>query len=76
MRAACYAETSYLDLYYAFLPGPMKGAKRLVLLLPLDERERLGSDWIDTMAEHAAIVWHGAPDAATDLQAHEFVAAP
>ena len=36
LRQACYRQTTYLDRFYSILPGPMKGSKRLVVLVPSD----------------------------------------
>jgi hypothetical protein len=51
----------------------MKGSKRLVLLLESAERERLGPAWIESIAEHAAILWRGARIAADELREHEYL---
>ena len=34
LRQACYRQTTYLDRFYSILPGPMKGSKRVVVLIP------------------------------------------
>jgi hypothetical protein len=70
LRAACYRDTTYLDRFYAILPGSMKGSKRLVLVLPGAARRDVDAGWIDSMAEHAAILWRGG--AAGELQEHEY----
>ena len=47
LLAACHAQPTYLDKYYAMHPGPRRGAKRLILSDPLPERramaKRLGA---------------------------------
>jgi len=59
LQAACFRSTSYLDRYYSlcFEPG---GAKRLLVLLPSAERERLGADWAARVAPYATLLWRGA----------------
>jgi len=57
LRRTCYRRTTYLDRFYSILPGPMKGSKRLVVLLDASDRERLGSEAIAALEEFAAIVW-------------------
>lgn len=56
LKQACYRRTTYLDRFYSILPGPMKGSKRLVVLLePVDE-ERLDSSLVAEMEDFATIV--------------------
>jgi len=60
ISAACNAHPTYLDKYYALQPGGLRGAKRLVLLLPSAWRSRLGADWIEGVTNRwASIVWRG-----------------
>lgn len=59
LRAA-FATTSYLDRFYAVMPGRPKGAKRLVVVVAATERERLGRAWASSIGEFATIVWQGA----------------
>jgi radical SAM superfamily enzyme YgiQ (UPF0313 family) len=40
LRLSCYRQTTYLDRFYSILPGPMKGSKRLVVLLPAEVLDR------------------------------------
>lgn len=56
LKRTCYRRTTYLDRFYSILPGPMKGSKRLVLLLSEDEAERLNESEVDAIAEFATIV--------------------
>lgn len=56
---ACQERPSYLDRYYALQPGGLRGAKRLVLLLPGDLRERLPAGWLDAAGEWATVAWGG-----------------
>ncbi|MGC3968345.1 MAG: radical SAM protein [Pirellulales bacterium] len=75
LRAALET-TSYLDRFYAVMPGRPKGAKRLIVVAPHDRRETLGRDWADALGELATIVWRGAPPAApvADLDHYELFA--
>ncbi len=59
LLATCYETTSYLDFFYALSSSPLSGAKRLVVVLPLAMRTRLGLDWIDSLGEMAFILWTG-----------------
>jgi radical SAM superfamily enzyme YgiQ (UPF0313 family) len=56
---ACHPNASYLDLYYSLHPNRLLGAKRLVVLLPGEERSRPGPEWIDQVSEYATLVWRG-----------------
>jgi len=71
---ACYSSTSYLDLFYSLHPNRLLGAKRLVVLLPVEHRARLGPAWIDEAGRYATLVWRGGPAAEDDLAPHEHVA--
>ena len=72
LRAA-FETTSYLDRFYAVMPGRPKGAKRLIVVVPQAERESLGRDWADRLGEFATIVWRGPAAAAPldDLDSYE-----
>lgn len=59
LMEVCYSSTSYLDRYYSMHPGHLPGAKRLFVLLPVEERARLGQRWIRKTGRCAAILWHG-----------------
>jgi hypothetical protein len=73
LTRACYRRTTYLDRFYSILPGPMKGSKRLVVLLDASRRETLDTEQIASIGEYAAIVWHGAPETdARELSEHEY----
>jgi hypothetical protein len=73
---ACQEAPTYLDRYYAVLPGAPKGAKRLVVLLPAAERERLGEAWIEAVTERATLLWHGDGLDNSELLEQEFTSAP
>jgi len=72
LLAACHPSTSYLDRYYS-LSGQRRGAKRLVVLLPSTQRERLGQAWITEVAPYATIAWRGGLSAPSQLQPHEYL---
>lgn len=57
LERACYRQTTYLDRFYSILPGPMKGSKRLVVLLEAGARERLDREAIAAIEELATIAW-------------------
>ncbi len=57
VRAACYGSLSYLDRFYSLQPASRASAKRLVVVLPLAERDRLGRHWRRIVAPYASVVW-------------------
>lgn len=71
---ACFRRPTYLDRFYAVQPGPPKGAKRLVVLAPLEQRTRIELEWIADIADYGTIVWRGRAGEQEDLDAHEYVA--
>lgn len=73
VTAACQAQPTYLDRFYALQPGRPIGGKRIVVLLPWEERDRLGRMWSETVGEFATITWRGPDAAAIDLEEHEQV---
>ncbi len=70
LRAALES-TSYLDRFYSVMPGPIKGAKRLVVVAPYAAREVAGRGWAATVGEMATIVWRGCP-AVADVDSGPF----
>ena len=73
---ACFSRPTYLDKFYAVLPGRTQGAKRLIVVLPLAERDVLGPEWISAVGDFATIVWRGDETvSAGDLDEHELVVA-
>ncbi len=73
LTRTCYRRTTYLDRFYSILPGPMKGSKRLVVLLDAAQRESLDAGQIAGIGEFASIVWRGTPNAdAHELSEHEY----
>ena len=72
MLEASFRTSSYLDRYYSLHPCRLLGAKRLVVVMPLAERDRLGPAWIDMVGEYATLVWRGGRIAEEELADHEF----
>jgi radical SAM superfamily enzyme YgiQ (UPF0313 family) len=58
LLAACQANPTYLDKYYALQPGRPNGAKRLIVLLPLALRQQLPGEWGEDVGRLATVVWH------------------
>lgn len=75
INEASQANPSYLDRFYAVLPGPGRavGAKRIIVLLPIEERARLGENWVRSVAEFATLLWRGEEPADEPLAEHEYV---
>jgi radical SAM superfamily enzyme YgiQ (UPF0313 family) len=74
LLAACQANPTYLDKYYALQPGRPNGAKRLVVLLPGTLRERLPPEWVADVGRLATVAWRvGANEAlpADEMEAYE-----
>lgn len=75
LKRTCYRRTTYLDRFYSILPGPMKGSKRIILLLNAAQRERMDEAEIEAVGEFAAIVWRGFPESRiAELGEHEYSA--
>jgi hypothetical protein len=55
-QEACFASTSYLDMYYTLHPNGLLSAKRLVVVLPFEDRAILGPAGLDQIAQYATIV--------------------
>ena len=53
LRQECYRRTTYLDRFYSILPGPMKGSKRLVVVLGEDAMGRLSPETAAAIDEFA-----------------------
>lgn len=68
-----YRLSSYLDRFYSMAPGRRKGAKRFILLLPLEIRDELGDEWIDRVGNYADVVWQGTEDATEEMAEFEYV---
>ena len=76
LLAACFRNPTYLDKFYSVLPGRPKGAKRLVVLLPAEERDTLDPAWIAEAGNYAAIAWQGQMPPDANLDEHEYVLGP
>jgi radical SAM superfamily enzyme YgiQ (UPF0313 family) len=61
LRRVCYRRTTYLDRFYSILPGPMKGSKRLVVVLDAGD-DRLSEAELDAVGEYATLVSRGESD--------------
>jgi len=75
LLAVCQARPTYLDRYYALQPGSSNGAKRLLILLPLQLRAQLNPEWIDDIGAFATLVWQAPPREQLpeeELAIHEF----
>jgi hypothetical protein len=62
LMAACQANPTYLDKFYALQPGRQNGAKRLIVVLPLSLRTRLPLRWIEDVGESSTLVWQTGPE--------------
>jgi len=60
LLAAAFRRPTYLDRFYSISPGRIKGAKRLLVLLPAELRNRAPRQWLSQVANRATIVWRGA----------------
>ena len=56
LNRVCYRTTNYLDRFYSILPGPMKGSKRLIVLLESEDESLLGPETLNELEEYAAIL--------------------
>ncbi len=75
LLAACLENPTYLDKFYALLPGRPNGAKRLAVLLPLELRAVSDADRVADAGSFASVVWQAtATDAEPDdLEPHEYL---
>ena len=71
LLSACQSRPTYLDKFYGLQPGRPNGAKRLIVLLPRQLRERLDPDWLADVGSCATVVWRGVGDTDADMEAHE-----
>lgn len=56
LTQACYEQTSYLDRFYSILPGPRRGAKRLVVLLDEQQHDELPPAVVQQLSGLATLV--------------------
>ena len=73
LASACFRDPSYLDRFYAVMPGDPKSAKRLVILLPWESRGQMSETWMDEVSRWATLAWHGAAVTADGLEPHEYI---
>jgi hypothetical protein len=57
LMAACHETPTYLDKCYALQPGRVNGAKRLIVLLPDEVRDRMDGGWEEEVDELVTVVW-------------------
>jgi hypothetical protein len=72
LLAACHPAPSYLDWYYSLHPGHLPGAKRLMVLARIQDRPRLGREWIARIGNCATLLWRGGGIVEEDLDEHEY----
>src|SRR6185437_3840517 len=56
LKQSCYRRTTYLDRFYSILPGPMKGSKRLLVLLDPHDQAWQDDEALAAIEEYATIV--------------------
>jgi len=76
VQAACLESPSYLDRFYAFQPGRARGAKRLIVLASIAERNAVELGVLESLGASATIVWTGVDASSGDLEFAEFEEAP
>lgn len=57
LLASAFRHPTYLDRFYSVQPGRIKGAKRLVVLLPKEFECRAPRKWLSQIESRATIVW-------------------
>ncbi len=67
----CYRTSNYLDRYYGLNPEGLLGSKRLLVLLPAEQRSRVPEEWIDAVGEFATLIWRGLDLDESELEPHE-----
>lgn len=67
----CYRTPNYLDRYYGLNPEGLLGSKRLLVVLPADQRDRVSDEWIDDVGEFAMLIWRGLELDESELEPHE-----
>lgn len=72
VRAACFGSLSYLDRFFSLQPASRAAAKRLVVVLPRTERDRLGLRWVRTVGQYACLAWRGSASHALPREAEDF----
>ena len=72
IQSATLESPSYLDRFYAFQPGRARGAKRIVVLAPISQRETIDPSLLETFGATATILWTGVGESADELDFAEF----
>jgi hypothetical protein len=75
LTATCQETPTYLDKFYALQPGRANGAKRLIVLLPLELRRQVHEEWLGAAGELATLVWRASPAVTPteeEMDEHEF----
>jgi radical SAM superfamily enzyme YgiQ (UPF0313 family) len=67
LTATCQEVPTYLDKFYALQPGRPNGAKRLLLVLPIELRRVIPETWVEDITELATVVWQAESDPMTEL---------
>jgi radical SAM superfamily enzyme YgiQ (UPF0313 family) len=57
LLAVAFRRPTYLDRFYSVSPGRIKGAKRLIVLLPAELRTRAPRQWLGQIESRATILW-------------------
>lgn len=55
----CYSTSNYLDRYYGLNPEGLLGSKRLLVVLPAEQRPTVTEEWLDGIDEFATVLWRG-----------------
>jgi radical SAM superfamily enzyme YgiQ (UPF0313 family) len=55
LMGAALETTSYLDRFYSVMPGRPKGAKRLIVIIPAEEHDRLDPTWVEEIESFATL---------------------
>lgn len=72
LQAACLEAPSYLDRFYAFQPGRARGAKRIVILAPIAQREAVDPQILESLGASATILWTGAGETIETFEFAEY----
>jgi hypothetical protein len=75
LLAAAFRHPTYLDRFYSVSPGRIKGAKRLIVLLPAELESHVPQQWLNQIERRAAIVWRETPNDKGPMTSDESVTA-
>jgi hypothetical protein len=71
LLTAAIRRPTYLDRFYSVHPGQIKGAKRLVVVLPSESEHSRDAQWLDKISDYASIVFqHRRPVAHPSAVSH------